>query len=88
MPESGLQIREIADDWQISTRAEFHEEIRAFLKTRPSAKLSIPALETLAVIAYKHTSYTHQILPTIYDMEDGWQILNREKDQDEILAAY
>jgi segregation and condensation protein B len=51
--ESGLQLREIAGGWQIATRTEFHEEIRKFLKTRPSAKLSLPSLETLAVIAYK-----------------------------------
>src|SRR2546425_1126178 len=38
--ESGLQIRVIAGGWQISTRTEFHEEVRKFLKTRPSAKLS------------------------------------------------
>jgi segregation and condensation protein B len=50
---SGLQIREIAGGWQISTRTEFHEEVRKFLKTRPNAKLSLAALETLAVIAYK-----------------------------------
>ncbi len=39
--ESGLQIREIAGGWQISTRTEFHEEIRKFLKTRPSANKSL-----------------------------------------------
>lgn len=49
----GLQLREVAGGWQISTRPEFHEEIRKFLKTRPNAKLSFAALETLAVIAYK-----------------------------------
>ncbi len=49
----GLQLREVAGGWQISTRPEFHEEIRNFLKTRPNAKLSLAALETLAVIAYK-----------------------------------
>ncbi len=49
----GLQLREVAGGWQISTRPEFHEEIRALLKTRPNAKLSLAALETLAVIAYK-----------------------------------
>ena len=46
--ESGLQIREIAGGWQIATRTEFHEEVRAFLKTRPSAKLSLASLETRA----------------------------------------
>jgi len=60
--QSGLQIREIAGGWQISTRTEFHEEVRKFLKTRPSAKLSIPALETLAVIAYKQPVTVPEIL--------------------------
>jgi segregation and condensation protein B len=60
--EGGLQLREIAGGWQISTRTEFHEEIRRFLKTRPSARLSIPALETLAVIAYKQPVTVPEIL--------------------------
>jgi segregation and condensation protein B len=60
--ESGLQIREIAGGWQLATRAEFHEEVRKFLKTRPSAKLSLAALETLAVIAYKQPATVPEIL--------------------------
>ncbi|HYJ90658.1 MAG TPA: SMC-Scp complex subunit ScpB [Pyrinomonadaceae bacterium] len=60
--ESGLQIREIAGGWQIATRTEFHEEVRKFLKTRPSAKLSLAALETLAVIAYKQPVTVPEIL--------------------------
>ena len=60
--ESGLIVREIAGGWQISTRTEFHEEIRRFLKTRPSAKLSLAALETLAVIAYKQPVTVPEIL--------------------------
>jgi segregation and condensation protein B len=60
--ESGLQLREIAGGWQISTRTEFHEEVRKFLKTRPSAKLSLAALETLAVIAYKQPVTVPEIL--------------------------
>ena len=60
--EGGLALREIAGGWQISTRAEFHEEIRKFLKTRPSAKLSLAALETLAVIAYKQPVTVPEIL--------------------------
>ncbi|HXG85016.1 MAG TPA: SMC-Scp complex subunit ScpB [Pyrinomonadaceae bacterium] len=58
----GLQVRQIAGGWQISTRAEYHEEIRAFLKTRPNAKLSLAALETLAVIAYKQPATVPEIL--------------------------
>ncbi len=60
--ESGLTLREIAGGWQISTRTEFHEDIRKFLKTRPSAKLSLAALETLAVIAYQQPATIPEIL--------------------------
>src|SRR5215213_10213415 len=60
--ESGLRLREIAGGWQISTRTEYHEEIRKFLKTRPNAKLSLAALETLAVIAYKQPVTIPEIL--------------------------
>jgi len=60
--ESGLQLREIAGGWQISTRTEFHEDVRRFLKTRPSAKLSLASLETLAVIAYKQPVTVPEIL--------------------------
>lgn len=60
--ESGLQIREIGGGWQIATRTELHEAVRAFLKTKPSAKLSLAALETLAVIAYKQPVTVPEIL--------------------------
>ncbi|HXT62619.1 MAG TPA: SMC-Scp complex subunit ScpB, partial [Pyrinomonadaceae bacterium] len=58
----GLQLREIAGGWQISTRAEHHEHVRAYLKSRPSAKLSLASLETLAVIAYKQPVTVPEIL--------------------------
>src|SRR5690349_21470332 len=35
-----LQLRELAGGWQIATRPEHHEQIRAYLRSRPSAKLS------------------------------------------------
>ncbi|MBX3289374.1 MAG: SMC-Scp complex subunit ScpB [Acidobacteria bacterium] len=60
--ESGLQLRQIAGGWQIATRTELHEIIRTFLKTKPSAKLSLAALETLAVIAYKQPVTIPEIL--------------------------
>jgi segregation and condensation protein B len=60
--DGGLQIREIAGGWQIATRTEYHEDVRRFLKTRPSAKLSLAALETLAVIAYKQPVTVPEIL--------------------------
>jgi segregation and condensation protein B len=59
---SGLQLREVAGGWQFATRAEFHEHVRAFLKSRPSAKLSLASLETLAVIAYRQPVTVPEIL--------------------------
>ena len=60
--QGGLMLREVAGGWQIATRPEHHEHVRAFLKSRPSAKLSLPALETLAVIAYKQPITIPEIL--------------------------
>jgi segregation and condensation protein B len=59
---SGFEIREIAGGWRISTRAQYHDFIRKYLKTRPSARLSLPALETLAVVAYKQPITIPEIL--------------------------
>ena len=59
---SGLQLRELAGGWQFATRPEYHEHVRSFLKTRPSAKLSIASLETLAVIAYRQPVTVPEIL--------------------------
>ncbi|HYP54555.1 MAG TPA: SMC-Scp complex subunit ScpB [Pyrinomonadaceae bacterium] len=60
--QGGLMLREVAGGWQIATRPEHHEHVRAFLKSRPSAKLSLAALETLAVIAYKQPITIPEIL--------------------------
>lgn len=50
----GLEIREVAGGYRMATRAEYHDAVRAFVKTlKPPMKLSLQALETLAVIAYK-----------------------------------
>ncbi|MFL6282242.1 MAG: SMC-Scp complex subunit ScpB [Pyrinomonadaceae bacterium] len=58
----GLMLREVAGGWQLATRPEHHEHIRAYLKSKPSAKLSLAALETLAVIAYKQPVTVPEIL--------------------------
>jgi segregation and condensation protein B len=58
----GLMLREVAGGWQFATRPEHHEQIRAYLKSKPSAKLSLAALETLAVIAYKQPVTVPEIL--------------------------
>jgi segregation and condensation protein B len=53
-PEHGLTVREIAGGYKMSTKPEHHEAIRAFVKNlKPALKLSLAALETLALIAYK-----------------------------------
>lgn len=53
-PEHGLIIREVAGGYKMGTKAEHHEAIRAFARSlKPPLKLSLAALETLAVIAYK-----------------------------------
>lgn len=50
----GIEIRKVAKGYKMSTKAEHHEGVRTFVKTlRPKLKLSLPALETLAVVAYK-----------------------------------
>jgi segregation and condensation protein B len=49
----GLQFVEVAGGYQIVTRPELHEWVRRLFHERTSNKLSVAALETLAVIAYK-----------------------------------
>jgi len=50
----GIEIREIAGGYRMATKPECHDAVRAFIKgQKPALKLSLPALETLAVIAYK-----------------------------------
>ena len=49
----GLQIVEVAGGFQITTRPELHEWVRKLFHERTTQKLSVQALETLAVIAYR-----------------------------------
>ena len=50
----GVEIREIAGGYRMATKPECHDAVRQFIKgLKPPLKLSLPALETLAVIAYK-----------------------------------
>jgi len=53
-PEHGIEIREVADGFRFSTKPEHHEVLKQFIKAQiPHTRLSLAALETLAVIAYK-----------------------------------
>jgi segregation and condensation protein B len=49
----GLQLIEVAGGYQIVTRPELHDWVRRLFHERTTQKLSVQALETLAVIAYK-----------------------------------
>ncbi len=52
--DRGVEIREIAGGYRMATKPECHDAVRLFIKSlKPAMKLSLPALETLAVIAYK-----------------------------------
>jgi segregation and condensation protein B len=53
-PDHGIEIRQVAGGYRMSTKPEQHEVVRSFAKSlKPPIRLSLPALETLAVIAYK-----------------------------------
>ena len=52
--DHGIEIRQIAGGYRMATKPEQHDLVRAFAKSlKPPIRLSLPALETLAVIAYK-----------------------------------
>ena len=60
--ERGVEIRAVANGYKMSTKAEHHEAVRSFVGTlRPKLKLSLPALETLSVIAYKQPATIPEI---------------------------
>src|SRR6187455_1198488 len=62
-PDHGLSIREVAGGYKMATKAEHHESVRAFVKKlTPPLKLSLAALETLAVIAYKQPVTAPEIM--------------------------
>ena len=52
--ERGIEIREVAGGYKMYTKPQHHDVVRRFIKSlRPPLRLTMPALETLAVIAYK-----------------------------------
>jgi len=52
--ERGMEIREVAGGYRMATKPEYHDAVRGFVKSlKPAMKLTLQALETLAVIAYK-----------------------------------
>jgi segregation and condensation protein B len=62
-PEHGVTMREVAGGYKMTTKPEHHETVRNFVRSlKPPLKLSLPALETLAVIAYKQPVTAPEIM--------------------------
>jgi segregation and condensation protein B len=52
--QRGIELRRVAGGWKFYTKPQHHEVVRKFIKSlQPPLRLTMPALETLAVIAYK-----------------------------------
>ena len=52
--DRGIEIRKVAGGWKLYTKPQQHDVVRKFIKSlRPPVRLTMPALETLAVVAYK-----------------------------------
>ena len=85
-PDRGLSVRQLAGGYKMSTKPEHHEAIRQFVKNlQPALKLSLPALETLAVVAYKQPITA----PEIMDIRgvQGTGVLKTLLDRKLIAAA-
>ncbi|MGA2579575.1 MAG: SMC-Scp complex subunit ScpB [Bryobacteraceae bacterium] len=62
-PAHGVTMREVAGGYKMTTKPEHHETVRNFVRSlKPPLKLSLPALETLAVIAYKQPVTAPEIM--------------------------
>jgi segregation and condensation protein B len=62
-PGHGVTIRLVAGGYKMATKPEHHESVRSFVKSlKPPLKLSLPALETLAVVAYKQPVTAPEIM--------------------------
>jgi len=85
-PEHGVTVREVAGGYKMATKPEHHEAVRSFVKSlKPPLKLSLPALETLAVIAYKQPVTSPEIME-IRGVR-GAGVLNTLLDRKLIAAA-
>jgi len=85
-PERGLSIREVAGGFRMTTKPEHHEAVRRFVKSlNPPVKLSLAALETLAVVAYKQPI----TVPEIMDIRgvQGGSVLKTLLDRKLIAVA-
>ncbi|MDR3720836.1 MAG: SMC-Scp complex subunit ScpB [Candidatus Acidoferrales bacterium] len=60
--ERGIEVRKVAGGWKFYTKPQHHDVVRKFIKSlQPPLRLTMPALETLAVIAYKQPATVPEI---------------------------
>ncbi|HWF39686.1 MAG TPA: SMC-Scp complex subunit ScpB [Candidatus Acidoferrales bacterium] len=60
--DRGIEVRRVAGGWKFYTKPQHHEAVRKFIKSlQPPLRLTMPALETLAVIAYKQPATVPEI---------------------------
>jgi segregation and condensation protein B len=60
--DRGIEVRKVAGGWKFYTKAQHHDVVRKFIKSlQPPIRLTMPALETLAVIAYKQPATIPEI---------------------------
>ena len=62
--DRGVALRPVAGGYRLSTKMQFHEQVRTFIQERPAFKLSMAALETLAIVAYRQPITAPEILQT------------------------
>ena len=60
--DRGIEVRKVAGGWKFYTKPQHHDVVRKFIKSlQPPLRLTMPALETLAVIAYKQPATVPEI---------------------------
>lgn len=60
--QRGIEVRKVAGGWKFYTKPQHHDAVRKFIKSlQPPLRLTMPALETLAVIAYKQPATVPEI---------------------------
>ena len=60
--DRGIEVRRVAGGWKFYTKPQHHDAVRKFIKSlQPPLRLTMPALETLAVIAYKQPATVPEI---------------------------
>jgi segregation and condensation protein B len=60
--QRGIEVRKVAGGWKFYTKPQHHDVVRKFIKSlQPPLRLTMPALETLAVIAYKQPATVPEI---------------------------